>query len=110
MATTAEVRAAALAQPDALEVDHHGFPSFRVKGKIFCTLREEGPRMMVKLLGEHQANFLEAFPGVLEPVPGYWGRKGSTYVDLPAADVALVTTLIEVAWGCVAPKRLVRPG
>ena len=66
--------------------------------------------MMVKLPVEHQANFVGAYPDVVEPVPGYWGRKGSTYVDLSRADDELLTTLIEVAWAGVAPKGRVRPG
>src|ERR1700692_3043981 len=76
-----DIRRLALALPEAVEADHHGLPSFRVVGKIFCTLREDRPRMMVKLTAEHQHNFTQAHPGAIEPVPGYWGRKGSTYVD-----------------------------
>ena len=33
-----DVREIALALPDAIEQDHHGRPSFRVRGKIFATL------------------------------------------------------------------------
>jgi hypothetical protein len=66
--------------------------------------------MMVKLPSEDQANFVGARPDIVEPVPGYWGRKGSTFVDLTGADVALVRTLIELAWSGVAPKRLSRLG
>jgi hypothetical protein len=96
----------AMALPEAVEADHHGFPSFRVAGKIFCTLREDMPRMMVKLTPEDQHNFTQAHGGVVEAVPGYWGRKGSTYVDTSAADDALIATLINLAWAGVAPARL----
>jgi len=106
MVTSNDVRRMALSLPEAVEVDHHGFPSFRVAGKIFCTLRENRPRVMVKLAPEDQHNFVEAHGGVVEPVPGYWGRKGSTYVDTSAADETLIATLIELAWMGVAPKRL----
>ena len=105
----ADIRAIALALPEAVEADHHGFPSFRVAGKIFCTLREDRPRMMVKLKLEHQHNFVEAHPGVIDPVPGYWGRKGSTYVDYEALDRTLIATLVQLAWMSVAPTRLTRP-
>jgi hypothetical protein len=50
MLTFAQVLALAAALPDAVEQDHHGFPSVRVKGKIFCSLRREPHRMMVKLI------------------------------------------------------------
>ena len=36
---------------------------------------------MVKLDGEDQRNFCGAYPDAIEPVPGYWGRKGATFVD-----------------------------
>ncbi|MGH7880543.1 MAG: MmcQ/YjbR family DNA-binding protein [Candidatus Binataceae bacterium] len=101
-----DIRVIALALPEAVEADHHGFPSFRVAGKIFCTLREDRPLMMVKLAPEDQHNFVQAHGGIVEPVPGYWGRKGSTYVDTSAADEALIATLVDLAWAGVAPKRL----
>jgi hypothetical protein len=106
--THADVRAMALALPEASEVDHHGFPSFRVAGKIFCTLREDRSRLMVKLTPEHQHNFVETYPEAIEPVPGYWGRKGSTFVDFSALDRTLIATLLDLAWAGVAPRRLTR--
>ena len=106
--THADIRAMALALPEAVEADHHGSPSFRVAGKIFCTLREDRPRLMVKLSPEHQHNFVESCGGAVEPVPGYWGRKGSTFVDFSALDRALISTLLDLAWAGVAPRRLTR--
>ena len=38
MSTQDDVRRFALSLPEAEEQDHHGFPSFRVGGKIFATL------------------------------------------------------------------------
>jgi hypothetical protein len=101
-----DVRRLALAQPAAVEADHHGIPSFRVGGKIFCTLHVATPRLMVKLDPEDQRNLAEAHPGVVEPVPGYWGRKGSTFVAYERAEGPLVATLLEMAWTKVAPARL----
>jgi len=100
-----EARAAALSLPEVVEVDHHGKPSFRVGGRIFCTLRPGEPRMMVKLSPEDQHNLVEANPRLLSPVDGYWGRKGSTFVDLAVADGPLVQSLLHTAWLSVAPKR-----
>ncbi|MGI8841251.1 MAG: MmcQ/YjbR family DNA-binding protein [Caulobacteraceae bacterium] len=105
----ADIRAIALALPESLEADHHGFPSFRVGGRIFCTLREDRPRMMVKLDPEDQHNFFQSHPGAIEPVPGYWGRKGATYVDTSAIDMDLTETLLGLAWARVAPRCLTRP-
>ncbi|MEO8926103.1 MAG: MmcQ/YjbR family DNA-binding protein [Caulobacteraceae bacterium] len=100
------IRAIAWALPETVEADHHGNPSFRVGGKIFATLREDRPRVMVKLDPEDQHNFVAAHPGFIEPVPGYWGRKGATLVDTAAADEDLIATLIRLAWSRVTPKRL----
>ncbi|HEY3796982.1 MAG TPA: MmcQ/YjbR family DNA-binding protein [Caulobacteraceae bacterium] len=107
MASVALIRRLALAMPEAVEADHHGIPSFRVRGKIFCTIHLKEPRLMVKLDPEDQRNLAEGHPGVVEPVPGGWGRKGSTFVAYEAADEALVATLIEMAWRRVAPAKLV---
>ena len=102
------VRQLALARPETVEADHHGIASFRVGGKIFCTLQANGRTMMVKLDPEDQRNLVEAHPGVIEPVPGYWGRKGSTFVAFAQADEALIATLLQMAWTNVAPARLKR--
>ena len=37
MVTSEKARELALALPDALEQDHHGRPSYRVRGKMFAT-------------------------------------------------------------------------
>jgi len=95
----ADIRALALALPEAVEVDHHGFPSF---------LREDRPRLMVKLTPEHQHNFVETHADAIEPVPGYWGRKGSTFVDFSGLDPSVIATLLDLAWAGVAPRRLTR--
>lgn len=82
---------------DAVEADHHGIPSFRARGKIFCTIHVKQPRLMVKLDPEDQRNLVEAHPGVVEAVPGFWGRKGSTFVAYDQADGRLIETLLRMA-------------
>ena len=106
MLSEAQVRALALALPEAVEADHHGFPSFRVKGKIFATVRSAPARLMVKLDPEDQANLCDAHQDVIVPVPGYWGRKGSTYVAYDRIDEDLAKMLLHLAWSGVAPKAL----
>ena len=106
MATPDDIRRMALALPEVAEADHHGIPSFRVRVKIFCTIHVATPRMMVKLDPEDQRNLAEAHPGVVEAVPGYWGRKGSTFVAYQGADLPLIKTLLDLAWTNIAPARL----
>ena len=105
MASAGDIRRLALALPEAVEADHHGMPSFRVRGKIFSTIHLAQPRMMVKLDPEDQRNLAEAHPGVIEPVPGYWGRKGSTFVWYETADGALVAVLLGMAHAGVATNK-----
>jgi hypothetical protein len=105
-----QVRSLALALPEATEADHHGMPSFRVAGKIFCTIHQDRQRIMVKLSPDDQDNLAAGNPGVIEPVPGYWGRKGSTFVWREQADTDLISMLLHLAWANVAPKRLLKTG
>ena len=106
MASYDDVRRLALALPEALEVDHFGSPSFRVKGKIFATLGETADRLTLKLDPEDRHNLMAAYPGVIEPVEGYWGRSGWTLVDFAGCGEELVASLLKIAWARVAPKRL----
>ncbi|HWF01504.1 MAG TPA: MmcQ/YjbR family DNA-binding protein [Caulobacteraceae bacterium] len=105
--TLDEVRRSALALPQAVEMDHHGIPSFRVAGKIFATLRSEPPKLMVKLDAEDQRNLSEAYPDAVAPVPGGWGRRGSTFVRYDLIEAEFAAMLLRLAWTNVAPKKLV---
>ena len=102
--TQGDIRRLALALPEAAEADHFGMPSFRVRGKIFCTLHQDQPRMMVKLDPEDQINLAEAHAGVVEAVTGYWGRKGSTFVWYEKADEALISMLLQTAHAGASAK------
>jgi len=101
-----DVRRLALALPGAVEMDHHGAPSFRVGGKIFSTVRPDASRLMVKLGPEDQDNLCAGHPEAITPVPGYWGRKGATYVALDRVDEELVKMLLGLAWRGIAPPTL----
>ena len=106
MLTRDDVRRIALDQPEAYEADHNGMPSFRVGKKIFCTIHQDQPRAMLKLDPEDQRNLSEAEPGVVEPVPGYWGRNGSTFIWFEKIEAGRFADLMRMAWAQVAPKRL----
>ena len=105
MLTRDDVRRIALAQPEAVEADHFGMPSFRVAKKIFCTIHApEHRRAMLKLDTEDQHNLADGESIV--PVPGSWGQKGSTFVYFEKVDEALLANLMRLAWSGVAPKKL----
>jgi hypothetical protein len=69
--SAAEARALALSLPEAVELDHHGRPSFRVGGKIFATLRAKD-RMNVMLDEGGILTALESAPEACEKV--WWGN------------------------------------
>jgi hypothetical protein len=49
MIAMSDVRKLALGLPEAVEQDHHGMPSFRVRGKIFATVPDRDHiRIMVE--------------------------------------------------------------
>jgi hypothetical protein len=106
--TRDDVRRLAMAQPQAYEAEHHGMPSFRVGQKIFCTIHLDHPRAMLKLDPEDQKNLAEDDPAAIEPVPGYWGRNGSTFVWYERLGEDRLAALMRMAWAGVAPKRLVK--
>lgn len=109
MLTAEDVRRIALAQTEATEADHFGMPSFRVGKKIFCTIHApEHRRCMLKLDPEDQNNLVDG--EAIVPVPGYWGRKGSTFVHFEKIDEARLADLMRLAWAGVAPRRLTKAG
>jgi hypothetical protein len=106
--TADEFRALALDLPQSVESAHMNHPDFRVKGKVFATLGPDVSWGMVKLTAVQQGLFMQAEPAVFTPVPGGWGRRGATRVNLDSATPANLRPALAAAWRNVAPKRLVQ--
>jgi hypothetical protein len=89
-------RQLALALPDAVELDHHGFPSFRVAGRIFATL--PSPDRLRAMLDEHGIRSAAAnWPDSCREF--YWGKRlACVEIDLGRADETLVADLLSEAW------------
>lgn len=89
-------RQLARALPDAVEHDHHGFPSFRVAGRIFATL--PSPDRMRAMLDEHGSRSAAAnWPDSCREF--YWGKRlACVEIDLDHADETLVRDLLTQAW------------
>jgi hypothetical protein len=101
-------RRAALDLPEAEERAHQGHPDFRIRNKVFATLGwPDESCAMVKLTPEQQELLCRAEPAVFAPVPGGWGRRGSTNLRLAAADEPAVRSALAMAWRNTAPKSLV---
>ena len=93
--TADDARRLALSLPDVVEQDHHGRPSFRVKGKIIATLwTPEELNVMVE-----ESRILSAVdeaPETCERLT-WGGRLEGVKVRLPAADPELVGDLLREA-------------
>ena len=99
------VRRLALAQPEAQETPHFDRTSFRVRGKIFATLREGEPGVNLALPPEVAAGLLDTEAAAVTPIA--WGAvRGWVRVDLTVVRPGLLERLIPAAWGRVAPKAL----
>lgn len=103
-----EVRKLALSFPETYEQEHFGIPSFRVRNKIFSTLRETENRVMVKLSPEDQSVFCAIDSAHFQPVPGGWGAKGATLVDLETVGSEIFCDALTTAFRLAAPKSLSR--
>lgn len=61
---------------------------------------------MVMLSPEEQSVFCAAAPGIIFPVPGGWGKKGSTFIELAKVKKSLCRDAMTVAYLLKAPPSL----
>lgn len=96
----------ALGLPEATEEDHHGMPSFRVRGRIFATVPDQGHlRVMVDETEVHAA--CAESPASCERL--LWGtRLAGVVVELRSVPTPLLRELLTEAWRRKAPVTLVR--
>ncbi|MEH2562674.1 MmcQ/YjbR family DNA-binding protein [Bradyrhizobium sp. AZCC 2289] len=103
-------RRVALGLPGAIEGAHQGHADFRVGKRIFATLGYPDDNWgMVKLTPEQQSMLIEAEPEIFRPVPGGWGRGGSTNVRLAKAGPVTLQSALIMAWQNIAPQSLAKP-
>jgi YjbR len=97
--TEDDFRRLALSLADAEESEHMNHPDFRVRGKIFASLRSPSEGWgMVKLTPEQQEMFMRLAPDAFQPASGSWGLKGSTNVMLKKAKKGITREALLVAW------------
>jgi hypothetical protein len=102
--TVAEVRKFALALPEVIEQDHWGNPSFRIRGRIFATLPDEG-HVNVMIDPFDVEAVVREDPDTCEELR--WGKEvRGVRGSLNKAGSTMVETLLETAWRRKAPKRL----
>ena len=102
--TVEEVRKLALALPEAIEQDHWGNPSFRVRGRIFATV-PDATHLNVMIDPFDVDAAVRTEPDFCKEL--WWGKKlAGVRVSLPDASQSMVETLLRAAWKLKAPKRL----
>jgi hypothetical protein len=88
----------ALSFPKAEEKEHFDLPSFRFKKKIFATYHIKDHRAMLKLSAVSQSVFCSYDSSIFFPVPGGWGTKGATYVDLAKVPLGIFKDALSTAY------------
>ena len=91
-------RKIALQMPGAVEGSHMGHADFRVDGKIFATCGFKKGFGVLLLTPEQQAGMVADAPEIFLPVPGGWGKNGSTMVTLAKITPGLLEPALRLAW------------
>ncbi|HEX5113394.1 MAG TPA: MmcQ/YjbR family DNA-binding protein [Saprospiraceae bacterium] len=98
-------RKIALRFPVTNEEPHFEVWSFRFKGKIFSTWWEKEDKAMVKLTPEQQSVFCSMGDSVFYPVPGSWGQKGATFVNLRKVRKDMFKDALTLAYEGISAKK-----
>lgn len=101
----AAVRAIALTLPAAEEGTSYGTPAFRVRGKFFLRLREDGESLVLKVGFDARDVLLAADPDVFFTTPHYDGYP-TVLVHLSRVRPSVLREVMEQAWSENAPKKL----
>ena len=97
--TAKDFRRIALSFPDVEEGTHAGQPDFRLGGRKFATLASADQGYgNLPLTPELQTDFIADAPDVFLPIPGGWGRMGSTHIRLDAATEDVLAGALRTAW------------
>jgi hypothetical protein len=106
MVSADAARDLALALPHTTEEPYHGFPSFRVAGKLFANLPDD--EHMHLMLGEDEIReAVSSFPDACEEK--MWGKKlAAVRVSLSDIDEADLNGLLLAGWQRRAPTKVVK--
>ena len=96
----------ALAMPGAVEGPCYGTPGYRVRGKLFARVHDDGATMVVGIDREMRAGLLEANPAAFY-VTDHYRRYDWMLVRLSAVTKEELEDMLRLAWSRRAPKRLV---
>lgn len=103
--THADVRKVALALPEAEEYRCYGTPGFRVKGKLFARLHEDGGTLVLKVPMLDRDFLLKAAPRLYH-ITDHYRDYPYVLLRLSEATVTVLRERLAEAWRAAAPKRL----
>lgn len=104
--TLETVRQLALALPGVEEGLSYGTPAFRVRGKFFARLREDGESLVVKIDFDEREILMLADPQTFY-ITDHYRNYPAMLVRLSVVRPEVLSGLLEDAWRRTAPKRLV---
>lgn len=106
MATTFEdVRRLALGLPGVEEGTSYGTPAFKVKGKLFLRLWEDGETVVARVDPDERDLLLKASPATIF-LTDHYRNYPWVLVRLPAVSLSELEERVEDAWRKTAPARL----
>jgi hypothetical protein len=100
----ARARDLALALPEAAEAPHFHRLAFRTPRRIFATLDPAARELNLMFDPDLRDFWCERAPHAFAPVPGGWGRRGTTRCDLSAADEPTLASALGAAHALAGPK------
>ncbi len=105
MICTETFRQFALSFADTVEKPHFDATSFRINGKIFCSLEIEKQKACLKLSLEDQHQFCSIAESIY-PVDNNWGKSGWTYIDIDKIEEDLLVEALTSSYREVSkPKK-----
>lgn len=102
-----EVRALALAFPGAEEATSYGTPAFRVRGKLFARLHQDGDSLVVRADFDQREVLMQADPRAFF-ITDHYRDHPWILVRLASVSRDQLSQVLEHAWRERAPQRLVR--
>lgn len=98
MVTPETFRKMALALPGTIEMPHFNRTSFRINKRIFATLIENDKIAVLMFSPLQQSVFCSFDKTIIYPVPGGWGRQGSTIFELRKIKKAMMQDALTVVY------------
>jgi hypothetical protein len=99
------VRALCLSLPGTSEKPSYGTPGFRVLGKLFARLHQDGESLVVRADPAERELLIRGDPGVFFVTDHYLAHPW-VQVRLAAVDAERLGAIVEGAWRLRAPARL----